>query len=119
MAAVAIAPYIIRWGPDGWQDMLRRNGPLHRVRQARRGAAERNFVLKDWPPATPPCVVPGSTTPPARPMDRRKAQEICGRIKDVTLRMQCTLDVTATGDIGFFQTYQTTERLRSAIAPPP
>ena len=24
MRAVAIAPYIIRWGPDGWQDMLRR-----------------------------------------------------------------------------------------------
>jgi hypothetical protein len=23
MAAVAIVPYIIRWGPDGWQDMLR------------------------------------------------------------------------------------------------
>ena len=25
MAAVAVAPYIIRWGPDGWQDMLRQN----------------------------------------------------------------------------------------------
>jgi hypothetical protein len=24
MRAVAIAPYIIRWGPDGWQDMLQR-----------------------------------------------------------------------------------------------
>jgi hypothetical protein len=23
MSAVAIAPYIIRWGPDGWRDMLR------------------------------------------------------------------------------------------------
>jgi hypothetical protein len=23
MSAVAIAPYIIRWGPDGWQDMMR------------------------------------------------------------------------------------------------
>jgi hypothetical protein len=26
MRAVAIAPYIIRWGPDGWRDMLRRAG---------------------------------------------------------------------------------------------
>ena len=26
MAAVAIAPYIIGWGPDGWPDMLRRHG---------------------------------------------------------------------------------------------
>jgi hypothetical protein len=26
MRAVAIAPYIICWGPDGWQDMLRRAG---------------------------------------------------------------------------------------------
>jgi hypothetical protein len=26
MRAVAIAPYIIRWGPDGWRDMLRRTG---------------------------------------------------------------------------------------------
>jgi hypothetical protein len=24
MRAVAIAPYIIRWRPDGWQEMLRR-----------------------------------------------------------------------------------------------
>ena len=24
MSAVAIAPYVIRWGPDGWKDMLRR-----------------------------------------------------------------------------------------------
>lgn len=26
MAAVAIAPYIIQWGPDEWMDMLRRHG---------------------------------------------------------------------------------------------
>jgi hypothetical protein len=25
MAAVAIAPFVIRWGPDGWQDMLPRH----------------------------------------------------------------------------------------------
>lgn len=25
-AAVAIAPYVIRWGPDAWPEMLRRNG---------------------------------------------------------------------------------------------
>jgi hypothetical protein len=25
MAAVAITPYIIRWGPDGWLEMLRQN----------------------------------------------------------------------------------------------
>ncbi len=26
MSAVDIAPYIIRWGPDRWQHMLRRHG---------------------------------------------------------------------------------------------
>jgi hypothetical protein len=26
MRAVAIAPWVIRWGLDGWQDMLRRDG---------------------------------------------------------------------------------------------
>jgi hypothetical protein len=26
MRAVAIAPYVIHWGPDGWRDMLRRVG---------------------------------------------------------------------------------------------
>ncbi len=26
MAAVAIAPYVIRWRPDGWQEVLHRHG---------------------------------------------------------------------------------------------
>jgi len=26
MAAVAIAPYVIRWGPDGWKDVLWQTG---------------------------------------------------------------------------------------------
>jgi hypothetical protein len=25
-AVIAIVPYVIRWGPDGWRDMLRKNG---------------------------------------------------------------------------------------------
>jgi hypothetical protein len=99
---------------DAW-----RVGPADSLFDYAPGTGPADFVVKDWPPAKPPCIVPGSTTPPPPPMDRRKAQEICSQIKDKTLRMQCTLDVTATGDIGFFRTYQLSERLRSMIAPAP
>jgi hypothetical protein len=26
MSAVAIVPFVIRWGPDGWPDMVRQQG---------------------------------------------------------------------------------------------
>jgi hypothetical protein len=40
MRAVAIAPYIIRWGPDGWRDMLRRAA---RCTSAARGVSNCNI----------------------------------------------------------------------------
>jgi hypothetical protein len=39
MRAVAIAPYVIRWGPDGRRDMAAANRTLHQVRHEGRGAA--------------------------------------------------------------------------------
>jgi hypothetical protein len=83
------------------------------------GTGPADFVVKDWPPERPPCVVPGSTGTVAQPIDKKKASEICGRIKNETLRAQCTMDVAATGDIGFFRTYLTTERLRAMQGPAP
>jgi hypothetical protein len=97
---------------DAW-----RVGPADSLFDYAPGTGPANFVVKDWPPEKPPCIVPGSTTPPPRPIDPRKAQEICSQLKDKTMRMQCTLDVTAMGDTGFFRTYQLTERLRAMVAP--
>ncbi len=44
MRAVAIAPWVIRWGPDDWQEMLRRHGQ-DVARQHLLGAAATAAVL--------------------------------------------------------------------------
>jgi len=43
MRAVAIAPWVIRWGPDDWEDMLRRNG-----RRAECGAKSVALQHSSW-----------------------------------------------------------------------
>jgi hypothetical protein len=82
------------------------------------GTSTATFTNRSWPPENPPCTIPGSTIPPAKPMDPQRAQELCRPIKDERMRTQCVFDVTFTGEPGFAKTYQITQQVRGKkIAP--
>jgi hypothetical protein len=75
------------------------------------GTSTATFTDKTWPPNKPPCVAPGSPAPPQQPIEREKAQEICRKIKNKTMRDQCIFDVSVTGEPGFALTYLKTQAL--------
>lgn len=75
------------------------------------GTSTSTFTDRSWPPERPPCVVPGSTVPPAYPIDRQKAEPICKAITDPRMHAQCVFDVMVTGEPGFATAYETTQRL--------
>ncbi len=76
------------------------------------GTSTATFTDRNWPPEKPPCTVPGSTIPPARPLDPQKAQELCRAIRDENMKAQCVFDVTVTGEAGFAKTYLLTQQLK-------
>ncbi len=76
------------------------------------GSSTKTFTDKAWPPEKPPCIVPGSTIPPAAPMNPRRAEEVCGRITDKNIKAECVFDVTVTGNAGFAKTYLLNQQLK-------
>jgi hypothetical protein len=72
------------------------------------GTSTDSFTMKDWPPEQPPCVVRGEK--PVEPASQDLAQRACWRVKDRNLRADCVFDVMATGNVGFANTYLTTQR---------
>jgi hypothetical protein len=74
------------------------------------GASTATFTNRSWPPLTPPCVAPGSTTT-VKPMDPQKAQEYCRTIEDKDMKAQCIFDLMVTGEAGFSTTYKLTQTL--------
>ena len=68
MAAVAIAPYIICWGPDGWQDMLRRYGRCTACGTEGVGLQHPSWGGNDtgWAPMPVSQMAPVSEMPPKR-----------------------------------------------------
>lgn len=75
------------------------------------GQSTATFTDRSWPPDKPPCKAPGSSAPPASPIDRQKAMEICRSIKDKNMKAQCMFDVMVTGEAGFGQAYRLTQAL--------
>jgi von Willebrand factor type D domain len=75
------------------------------------GTSTATFTDRSWPPNSPPCIAPGSTAPPARPIPLEKAKGVCRKIKDETMRAQCIFDVSVTGEPGFAQAYLKTQAL--------
>lgn len=76
------------------------------------GTSTETFTDRAWPPENPPCIIQGSSIPPAKPMDAKKAQEICSAITNKNMKSQCVFDVTVTGEAGFAKNYLVTQRLR-------
>jgi hypothetical protein len=76
------------------------------------GESTATFTNRSWPPARPPCVIPGSNIPPAKPMEPRRARELCARIVEKTMRAQCVFDVTVTGQASFATTYFLNQQLK-------
>jgi hypothetical protein len=76
------------------------------------GTSTATFTNHNWPPETPPCVIPGSSIPPARPLEPEYAQALCREVLDAKMRAQCVFDVTVTGEPRFAQTYLRTQQLR-------
>jgi hypothetical protein len=76
------------------------------------GTSTATYTNLNWPPQTPPCIIPGSPIPPAQPLDPEYAQRLCREIRDEKMRAQCVFDVTVTGQPGFAQTYLRTQQLR-------
>jgi hypothetical protein len=70
------------------------------------GASTKSFTNRQWPPEKPPCVIPGSSIPPVKPMPPEKAASLCSEIKDKEMNAQCIFDVTVTGEASFAKTYQ-------------
>jgi hypothetical protein len=74
------------------------------------GTSTATFTDRSWPPDRPPCIAP-SGRPPANPMDKKKAAELCRPIRDRAMRAQCMFDVTVTGEPGFAANYLVTQSL--------
>lgn len=76
------------------------------------GESTATFTNRSWPPDKPPCVIPGSKIPPAKPMDPRKARDLCAKVAEKTMRAQCVFDVTVTGQASFANTYLLNQQLK-------
>lgn len=78
------------------------------------GTSTATFTNPAWPPENPPCVIPSSPFPPAKPMDPQRAQELCKDVTEENMRSQCVFDLTVTGEPKFAETYLTTQKLRQS-----
>jgi hypothetical protein len=76
------------------------------------GTSTATFTNRNWPPEGPPCIVPGSSIPPAQPVEPQYAQTVCRDVKDAKMKAQCIFDVTVTGNPGFANTYLKTQQLK-------
>jgi len=77
------------------------------------GQSTKDFTFPDWPPEKPECkVAPGSSSQPSEPIDEKTATQICSKIEDKSIRLQCIFDVSVTGDKGFARAYLASDRPR-------
>ncbi len=75
------------------------------------GTSTATFTNKNWPAETGACVVPD--IPPAKPMDPRKAEELCVAIRNKTRYVDCVFDARATGQVGFVNAYKIAEIIKA------
>ena len=75
------------------------------------GTSTDTFTKRDWPMATPPCVVPDAK--PVAPASRVAAARACRPIADARAHASCVFDVRVTGNLGFADTYRQTRRILS------
>jgi hypothetical protein len=73
------------------------------------GTSTATFTNKKWPPYKGSCTLPNTDTPPAEPIDLEKAQQLCKKVVDKSMKEQCILDVSATGEPDFAKAYRTTQ----------
>jgi hypothetical protein len=79
------------------------------------GTSTDTFTDREWPPVPgQPCQATGATRPPVRPMEPKRAQELCREIKDKTAFENCVFDVTATGEAGIAKSYLRSLQLKNA-----
>ena len=74
------------------------------------GTSTKTFTNREWPPEdSGSCVVPDS--PPVKPIDWDEALKACDRIADENHRNNCAFDVAATGEFGFVEAWQLTQKI--------
>jgi hypothetical protein len=86
------------------------------------GQSANTFAVANWPEFAPnnctaPPVPGGSSAPPPSPINLAEVQAACGAIVGADREANCIADVAATGDIGFAETYLTSERLELNKSP--
>lgn len=74
------------------------------------GTSTATFTMRAWPPENPPCTIPKE--PPAKPMNRARAKELCREVVDRSRNDNCVEDVTVTGEPGFAKLYLISQKLQ-------
>lgn len=90
------------------------------------GLSPQSFVVEGWPVAQAQgCVAPPQpggpvTSPPApTPIAQTEAEQLCSAITDSDRRANCVVDIMATGERGFADTYLMTQELEQRPVPRP
>jgi hypothetical protein len=89
------------------------------------GLSTASFTVDRWPMQAPQsCTAPAQpgapqTSGPPAPLQPAEAEKICSAVAAPDRRANCILDVTATGDRGFAETYALTERIETKAVPKP
>jgi hypothetical protein len=73
------------------------------------GTSTETFTTRDWPLEKPPCILPN--TKPVEPVSLEVAEEACRSILDKNMHGDCVFDVQVTGNIGFANTYQISQKI--------
>jgi hypothetical protein len=79
-----------------------------------RGTSTRTFTNRNWPGFNPSsCTIEGEPT--AQPIDVDVAKKHCSAVVDENNKANCIFDVSVTGNPGFAETYQISERLQPGL----
>jgi opacity protein-like surface antigen len=98
-----------------YADLYQRFGNAWRVTEATslfdyaQGTGPATFTLANWPPASGPCRL--QEAQPAKATTVAVAQRACSVVKGEPSRKNCVFDVSATGNLGFAETYAKTEQV--------
>jgi hypothetical protein len=76
------------------------------------GTSTKTFTDPEWPADRPPCLIKGSSIPPAQGMEPRRAEQLCDGITDKSMRAACIFDVSVTGEPSFANAYFVSQQLR-------
>ena len=78
------------------------------------GTSTQTFTNRKWPGKDPSaCAIEGEPT--AQPIDVHIAEDHCSVVVDKNNKANCIFGVSATGNLGFAQTYQTSEQLQPGL----